>query len=31
MGRGRNLKRRNLERPVFRHFEIVGIRMKGDE
>ena len=28
MGGGQNLERRNVERPVFRNFEIVNIKIK---
>ena len=31
MGGGQNLERRNVERPVFRNFEITNIKMKKDE
>ena len=31
MGGGQNLERRNVERPVFRNFEIANIKIKKDE
>ena len=31
MGRGQNLERQNVERPVFRNFEIANIIIKKDE
>ena len=31
MGGGQNLERRNVERPVFRDFEIANIKMKKNE
>ena len=30
-GGGQNLERRNVERPVFRNFEVANIEMKKDE
>ena len=30
-GGGQNLERRNVERPVFRNFEITNIKIKKDE
>ena len=31
LGRGENLERRNVERPVFQNFEITNIKMKNFE
>ena len=31
MGGGQNLERQNVERPVFRNFEIANIKVKKDE
>ena len=31
MGGGQNLERRNVERPIFRNFKIVNIKLTKDE